>query len=102
MTINALPLRDDHRLLCPNCGDEHTWVNKVDVSSSSGSGLRVIASGEDDASIVKAQPLRATANGRRYEVVLYIGCEMCEQESSLALIQHKGETEVVRSWDDEA
>lgn len=92
----------DAELLCPNCGDTHLHHEQVEVferNEDETTGLHVVV---EAGKVTIDRRLAGNPSGRRHGLRIYFWCEGCSARPALTLAQHKGNTFVDFTFEDES
>lgn len=90
-------------LQCPVCGEDYTHISSVSVfarGEDESKGLHVSVSGIDTynctatPSVIVDNNMSGNTSGRRGSVSFTFHCEICQNQSTVAFSQHKGNTHI--------
>jgi hypothetical protein len=98
--MGSIHTNEDHLLLCPQCDEQNTHVELVQVAAREEDRPFTNISVNAVTAEVHVYPTgegsvpagEAVGQGRRQRISIRLSCEQCGRSSDLVLTQHKGVT----------
>lgn len=87
-------MNKDNTLICPNCHEiasylHHTKIETFDRTEDADLGIHYII---ENGNLKTDSSMYHNPSPRRDGILIHFHCEMCHKKSTLAIVQHKGET----------